>query len=165
VVWFDAHGDLNTPSSSPSGAFHGMVLRNLLGTGFPEMSPSQALRPSQVVLAGVRALDPAEKEYVEEAGIAHVEPAALASLPSVIPAEATALYLHIDLDVLDPESFAAVGTPEPAGVTPEQLVAAVRALSDRWPVAGLGITEYEPDRPSDRAVLAALVPALLERAL
>ncbi|WP_433301332.1 arginase family protein [Actinoplanes sp. CA-030573] len=162
VVWFDAHGDLNTPSSSPSGAFHGMVLRTLLGSGHPEMAPARPLKPAQVILAGVRALDPAEKEYVEEAGIVRVEPAALASLASAVPASATALYIHIDLDVLDPQSFAAVGAPEPEGVTPEQLIAAVRALRDRFPVAGLGITEYEPDRPEDRAVLARLVPALLD---
>jgi very-short-patch-repair endonuclease len=60
VVWFDAHGDLNTAESSPSGAFHGMVLRTLLGSDFPEISPLRTLHPGQVVLAGVRALDPAE---------------------------------------------------------------------------------------------------------
>ena len=161
VVWFDAHGDLNTPESSPSGAFHGMVLRTLLGSGFPEISPLRTLRPAQVVLAGVRALDPAEKEYVEEAGLAHVEPAALGTLTSVVAGlDAKALYLHIDLDVLDPSLFAAVGTPEPEGVTPDQLIAAVRELTTRFPIAGVGITEYEPDRPEDRAVLARLVPAL-----
>src|SRR3954464_8628508 len=66
VVWFDAPGDLNTPASSPSGAFHGMVLRTRPGSGLPEMSPSVVLKPKQVVLAGVRRLAPAEKDYVEE---------------------------------------------------------------------------------------------------
>jgi arginase family enzyme/very-short-patch-repair endonuclease len=162
VVWFDAHADLNTPESSPSGAFHGMVLRTLLGDGHPELLPRRRLRPEQVVLAGVRALDPAEKEYAAEAGLAHVDVAGLASLPAVVEATgARAVYVHIDLDVLDPESFAAVGAPEPDGVTPEQLAAAVRALTDRFPLAGIGITEYEPDRSADRAVLATLIPALL----
>ncbi len=63
--------------------------------------------------------------------------------------------------MLDPETFASVGAPEPDGVTPVQLVSAVRALTDRYPLAGLGITEYEPGRASDRAVLAELIPALL----
>jgi len=162
VVWFDAHGDLNTPESSPSGAFHGMVLRTLLGDGPAELRPRQTLRPDRVVLAGVRALDPAEKEYADAAGIARVEPAALATLPEAVAAAgAKAVYLHIDLDVLDPERFSSVGAPEPEGVTPEQLVAAVRALSERFPVAGLGITEYESGRAADRAVLAELIPALL----
>jgi arginase family enzyme len=159
VVWFDAHADLNTPESSPSGAFHGMVLRTLLGEGPPALLPRRALKPSQVVLAGVRALDPAEKEFVEEAGITLVEVAALASLPDAIPA-AAAVYIHIDLDVLDPEVFASVGSPEPEGTTVDQLVTAVRALTARFPLAGLAITEYEPDRPSDRAVLATLISGL-----
>src|SRR6266496_2709230 len=51
--------------------------------------------------------------------------------------------------------------PPPDGLTPVQLVSAVRALTDRYPLAGLGITEYEPGRASDRAVLAELIPALL----
>jgi arginase family enzyme len=136
-----------------------MVLRTLLGDGPAQLRPHRPLRPSQVVLAGVRALDPAEKEYIEEIGIARVEVAGLAGLPSVVEG-ARAVYVHIDLDVLDPESFGSVGAPEPEGVTPEQLVAAVRSLTDRFPLAGLAITEYEPRRAADRAVLAALVPSL-----
>jgi arginase len=64
--------------------------------------------------------------------------------------------------VLDPSTFASVGCPEPGGVTPAALTAAVRALTDRFPLAGLGITEYEPspDRDSDRDTLRTLVTAL-----
>jgi arginase family enzyme len=137
-----------------------MVLRTLLGEGPPALLPARALKPSQVVLAGARALDPAEKEFAEAAGITHVDVAALATLPDVIPA-ASAVYVHVDLDVLDPEVFASVGTPEPEGATVEQLAAAVRGLTGRFPLAGLGITEYEPDRPGDRAVLAALIAGIL----
>ncbi|GIF19103.1 arginase family enzyme/very-short-patch-repair endonuclease [Actinoplanes tereljensis] len=158
VVWFDAHADLNTAESSPSGAFHGMVLRTLLGDGPAELRPRRVLRPSQVVLAGVRALDPAEKEYISDSGISIVGD--LWKLADLVGAP-TAVYVHIDLDVLDPEVFASVGAPEPDGVTPAELVAAVRALTDRFPLAGLGITEYEPGRASDRAILAELIPALL----
>ncbi|WP_250035610.1 arginase family protein [Paractinoplanes maris] len=155
VVWFDAHGDLHTPESSPSGAFHGMVLRTLLGEGPPELAPHRTLRPAQVVLAGVRALEPAEKEYISDHAI---EVADLESLPSVVAAAGTrAVYLHIDLDVLDPSWFSSVGFPEPDGVRPERLAAAVRALIDRFPLAGLGICEYQPGDPGDREVLAGLI--------
>lgn len=161
VVWFDAHGDLNTPESSPSGAFHGMVLRTLLGEGPPELAPRLTLRPSQVVLAGVRALDPSEKEFVAEHDIALVPAAELESLPSVLAATgAKAVYLHIDLDVLDPAVFASVGCPEPGGVSLAALVDAVRAVTARFPLAGVGITEYEPARPADRDVLITLADAL-----
>jgi arginase len=161
VVWFDAHGDLNTPESSPSGAFHGMVLRTLLGEGPPELAPRHTLRPSQVVLAGVRALDPSEKEFVAEHDIALVPAAELESLPSVLAATgARAVYLHIDLDVLDPAVFASVGCPEPGGVSLAALVDAVRAVTARFPLAGVGITEYEPARPADRDVLITLANSL-----
>ncbi|WP_127499490.1 arginase family protein [Actinoplanes solisilvae] len=155
VVWLDAHGDLNTPESSPSGAFHGMVLRTLLGEGPPELAPRRTLRPAQVVLSGVRALDAAEKEYISDNA---VEVADLDSLPSVVAAAgARAVYVHIDLDVLDPAWFSSLGFPEPDGVRPDRLAAAVRALTDRFPLAGLGITEYQPGDPADRDVLVGLI--------
>ncbi|MFI6073632.1 arginase family protein [Actinoplanes sp. NPDC051343] len=161
VVWFDAHGDLNTSSSSASGAFHGMVLRTLLGGEGP-LTPRATLRPSQVVLAGVRALDPPEKQYVAEHDIALVPPDELADLPSVVAASgARAVYIHIDLDVLDPSAFSSVGCPEPGGVSPAALATAVRSLTDRFTLAGLGLTEYEPTADGDRDTLRALVEALL----
>lgn len=164
VVWFDAHGDLNTPASSPSGAFHGMVLRTLLGDGPRELAPARALRPDQVVLAGVRALDSGERAYVAEHRIRHVTAAGLAN-PSVLVDEvattgAGAVYLHIDLDVLDPDVFSAVGTPEPDGLTVEQLVTAVRDLASRFTIAGMCLAEYEPPDDGDPEVLKGLITAL-----
>jgi arginase len=165
VVWFDAHGDLNTPASSPSGAFHGMVLRALLGDGPRELAPARALRPDQVVLAGVRALDPGERAFVAEHRIRHVAVAGLAD-PSVLVDEvaatgAGAVYLHIDLDVLDPEVFGAVGTPEPDGLALEQLITAVRDLASRFTIAGLCLAEYEPQDDRDHQVLTGLITALV----
>jgi arginase family enzyme/GNAT superfamily N-acetyltransferase len=158
VVWFDAHGDLNTPASSPSGAFHGMVLRTLLGEGPDGLVPDRPLRPGQVVLAGVRALDPAERAYVEAEGLPIVtDPAALVAAVG----DVDAVYVHIDLDVLDPEVFASVGTPEPGGLTPGQVIEMVTALADRFEIAGVGITEYEPARPQDQETLAGLVGAVV----
>ncbi|GAB3131170.1 arginase family protein [Microbispora hainanensis] len=166
VVWFDAHGDLNTPGSSPSHAFHGMVLRTLLGDGHPDLVPPRALRPRQVILAGVRALDPAELAYATDAGLARrtvpeltADPGVL--VPAVAAAGGTAVYIHIDLDVLDPEEFGSLSYPEAGGLSVATLRDAVRALTAHFPLAGLGITEYAPRREEDQAVLASLVPALL----
>ncbi|GAA3112256.1 hypothetical protein GCM10020001_033770 [Nonomuraea salmonea] len=72
VVWFDAHGDLNTPASSPSGAYHGMVLRALTGDGPVGLVAGDPLTPRQIVLAGGRDLDAAEESFIEAAGIRHV---------------------------------------------------------------------------------------------
>jgi arginase len=164
VVWFDAHGDLNTPASSPSGAFHGMVLRTLLGEGPPELAPTRALRPDQVVLAGVRALDSGERAFVDQHAIRHVPVAGFAD-PAAVADEVAAtgagtVYIHIDLDVLDPDVFGSVGTPEPGGLTLDQLVAAVRALAARFAVVGLCVAEYEPSRAGDRRVVADLAVVL-----
>ncbi|WP_271222194.1 GNAT family N-acetyltransferase [Streptosporangium carneum] len=163
VVWFDAHGDLNTPGSSPSGAFHGMVLRALLGDGPPGLTPVPALRPEQVVLAGVRALDPAERDHVRAEGIAHARVDELSALEDLVARTgAEAVYVHVDLDVLDPDVFPFVGVPEPGGILPAELLARVTALAERFEIAGLGITEYEPSRKRADGMLAGLVAGLVE---
>ncbi len=168
VVWLDAHGDLHTPTSSPSGAFHGMVLRALVGEGAAWFRPQKTLTPQQIVLAGVRALDPPEREFVRHHRIPLLGAEDLA-VPStlvqaVTAAGAAAVYLHIDLDVLDPGDFGAVGFPERGGLTVRQLTAAVRALAQRFIIAGAGITEFEPRGPEDQATLAPIALALADAA-
>ncbi|WP_110946071.1 arginase family protein [Streptomyces avicenniae] len=169
VVWFDAHGDLNTPASSASGAFHGMVLRTLLGDGPAALSPTEPLSSGQVVLAGVRALDPPEARFVADRAIRHVSvaemstPAAL--LAAVTATGAEAVYVHIDLDVLDPATFSAVGVPEPDGLSPRELTDAVRALGTRFKIAGIGLTEHQPDdirSPEDDKVLDLLAATMMD---
>lgn len=165
VVWFDAHGDLNTPESSPSGAFHGMILRTLLGEGPTALAPEAPLRPSQVVLAGVRSLDPGEQDFIIRNSIRTVTVSEISANPAtlvdaVVATGAEAVYVHIDLDVLDPTGFTSLGCPEPGGLTPTALTAAVRTLARRLPLAGIGITEYEPATPGDQETLAQLVPPL-----
>ncbi|NUW43462.1 arginase family protein [Nonomuraea rhodomycinica] len=167
VVWFDAHGDLNTPATSPSGAFHGMVLRALTGEGPAGLVADTPLDPRRIVLAAVRDLDPGETAFIEATGIRRVtgpDPAALTETiaSATPPGRSPAVYIHIDLDVLDPGTFAAVGSPAPGGLQPDQLLAMVKATADRFEVTGLGVTEYEPSRPEDQALLASLVPNLVE---
>ncbi|GAA3153700.1 hypothetical protein GCM10010486_19540 [Nonomuraea roseoviolacea subsp. carminata] len=221
VVWFDAHGDLNTPATSPSGAFHGMVLRALTGDGPAGLVADDPLDPRRIVLAAVRDLDPGETAFIEATGIGRVtgpDPAALTeAIASALPpahispspthdspssthdspspthdspssthdspssthdspspthdtalpdhdgqAAGPAVYIHIDLDVLDPGTFTSVGSPASGGLQPDQLLAMVQATADRFEVVGLGITEYEPSRPEDQALLEPLVKALVE---
>lgn len=177
VVWFDAHGDLNTPADSPSGAFHGMVLRALTGEGPAGLVPEEPARPWQIVLAGVRDLDPAEAAFVEASGVCHLDMPDSATLVDAILSagfdrgrggfpkergfEEKVVYLHIDLDVLDPEVFASVGTPAPGGIRTDGLLGLVSAVAERFEVVGLGIVEYEPGRPEDQELLAPLVEKLV----
>ncbi|MFI0813654.1 arginase family protein [Streptomyces echinatus] len=168
VVWFDAHADLNTPDTSPSGGFHGMVLRTLLGQGPSQLSPQpeERLSPRQVVLAGARALDPAELAFVESEGIRTLSVQALREPDQLISAVAgtgaTHVYIHLDLDVLDPGHFPSLSCPEPGGLHPLQLRAALRALTERFHLAGLGVTEHAPaaDSAGSDQVLQGILDGL-----
>ncbi len=169
IVWLDAHGDLNTPASSPSGAFHGMVLRAALGEGVPGLvsEPAATPRPEQVVLGGTRAFDPAERDYVAAHGLRVISPADLGPESLIAAIEATgasSLFIHIDLDVLDPGELRGIGCPEPRGVSAAALIASIAAVRKRFPLIGAGITEFTPwspaeasdDMPTIRRILGAL---------
>ena len=149
LVWFDAHADMNSPATSPSGAFHGMVLRTLQGDGPPDLVPDTTLRPDQIALVGTRSVDPGEAEYIERTGIGGLD---------TIDDDAV-LYLHVDLDVLD--GITSVGYPEPDGLSPAALTEAIAGLATRHEIVGLAITEYAPADPRDEEMLQALVPDLV----
>jgi Arginase/agmatinase/formimionoglutamate hydrolase, arginase family len=170
LVWFDAHADINSPQSSPSGAFSGMVLRALLGEGPEDLvsSDGAALRPGQVVLAGTRSIDSGEAAYLDTSGIRVVEPAALGSPDALLDAltatGATSVYLHIDLDVLDPAVIDGVGYPEPFGVQPEALAEAIKAIRSRFDLVGGAVTGFAPSSPDaasgDLSVILRTLAAL-----
>jgi arginase len=155
VVWFDAHGDLNSPESSPSHAFHGMVLRTLLGDGPAALVPASPLSVQDVVLAGTRSLDDDEAAYIGASGIRMVTASELQQPQSLVEAisqtGASAVYIHVDLDVLDPAEIDGVGYPEPFGLTVQQLVQAITAIRTVYPVVGAGITEFAPSTPESAA--------------
>ena len=148
VVWFDAHADLNTPASSPSGNFHGMILRTLLGEG-PEAYVRELRRPlraEQVFLAATRDLDPPEAAFVSAAGISLTEPAAFGE-PERLAAEIRRrgfhhVYLHLDLDALDPGEFPDTLVPTPGGPPLAHVRQMLQTLSTSFDVAGASIVEY-----------------------
>jgi arginase len=147
VIWFDAHPDLNTPESSTSCAFTGMVLRTLLGDGPDTLVPATPLSPERVILAGARSFDPAEDEYVASHAMQNIAATAVDAATLIAAVEATgatSVYIHIDLDVLDPSDIAGLGYPEPFGVRATTLADTIRALLARFPLAGAGITEFAP---------------------
>jgi arginase len=162
LVWFDAHPDLNPADTAHTAPFHGMVLRTLLDQGFD---------PKKVVLAGTRAFEEREAEFVEATGIAHVpcdqltEPARL--MAAIEATGASSVYVHIDVDVLDPAHCAALGFPEPFGIEPTTLVSLIGAIRQRWPIAGAGLTEFAPvdavsavdDMPTILRILSAITRA------
>ena len=152
LIWMDAHPDMNTPDSSESGAFNGMVLRTLLGDGAAGLVPSVTIDPSRVVLVGARAFDPAEEQYVSQNGIRVIDAEALSGSSLIEWVEATgasSVYIHIDLDVLDPIDIVGLSNPEPFGVSALDLIAAIRELVARFELRGAGVTEFAPATPGD----------------
>ncbi len=142
VVWLDAHGDLNTPETSPSGNLWGMPLRMLLDDG--------VLAPEDVALVGARSLDPPEQAYLDEAGVDDSLDRALAGVDAV--------YVALDLDVLDPGD-AEVFVPEPDGFTITHVEATLHDVVSRAPLAGIGVTGHlraERNIPVASRLLAAV---------
>ncbi|WP_233245620.1 arginase family protein [Salinibacterium hongtaonis] len=176
VVWFDAHPDLNTPQSSPSGAFTGMVLRTLLGHGADELVCADPLAPQRVVVVGARQLDDGEAEFIEQEGIRMIAPTAgigeqdagaamIAELLDAVESTgATSVYIHVDLDVLDPGIIQGIGSPVPFGLSAADLVAMIAALRGRYALSGAGITEFAPASPEeaddDMATILRIIGAL-----
>jgi len=148
VVWFDAHPDLNTPASSPSGAFGGMVLRALTGDGPAELVPRVTLDPRRIVLAGVRDIDSGEAEFIAEHSIPALTPDELIApgelIEAIVATGATAVYVHIDLDVLDPSELAGQDSPVPFGLSTATLLSAIREITARFTIVGAGITQFAP---------------------
>jgi arginase len=159
VVWFDAHGDIHTPQSSTSGYLGGMPLRMLLGEGDPAVASRVGLRAvpaDRVVLVGARDLDPPEVAY-------------LASSPVVqAPVDAVTdpggpLYVHVDLDVVDPDVLPRLRFPAAGGPDLEAVRDAVLALIGTGRVAALTLAcTWQPGSPAAEAarpLLATLIDA------
>ena len=153
VVWCDAHGDLNRPEDSPSGLFHGMVLRTLLGEGPAAFTGGlhRPLAPAQVFPAGVRELDPAERDCLRALDIpvwpigGRGDGARLAA--AIRAAGFTRAYLHLDLDVLDPDAFAGALMPTPGGPDRDQLAGFLGALAGSLDLAGFSVVEFDGHGP------------------
>jgi arginase family enzyme len=127
LVWLDAHGDLNTPESSPSGNLWGMPFRMILDEGL--------VAAEDAALVGARNLDPAEVDYLAATGIDDSLERALDDVHGV--------YVALDLDVLEPGE-AHIFMPEPAGLSIADAEAVVREAAARAPVVGMGVTACLP---------------------
>jgi arginase len=143
VLWIDAHPDVYCPQTLPSGAFHGMVVRALLGDGPAALTPEQPLAPRQVIIAGERAGDVSEHEYLAQVGLRRY---GVDDLEQVLDGLRGPVYLHIDLDVLEPTAFGSTCYPEPDGVQPQRLIDLVTRVDN---IIGAAITEHAP--PGDDA--------------
>ncbi|SEV86111.1 arginase [Natrinema salifodinae] len=177
VVWFDAHADINTPETSPSGNVHGMPLAAALGRGLfgeTDWAPAPGLRESSVAYVGLRSIDEQERELIhdseltaftmadiDERGISAVVQDAL----DVATDGTDGVHVSLDLDWLDPKTAPGVGTPVRGGVTYREAHAALETLSRRDDREGflrsMDVVEVNPilDEANETATLAAELTA------
>jgi arginase len=173
AVWFDAHGDFNTPATSPSGNVHGMPLAAVLGVGEfagVEWANAVGLREENVALVGLRSLDDAEREAirasdvtaftmsdVDEEGITAVVDEALA----VATDGTDGIHVSLDLDWLDPREAPGVGTPVRGGVTYREAHSSLERVAETGALRSLELVEVNPilDEHNETAALATELAA------
>lgn len=177
VVWFDAHGDFNTPETSPSGFFDGMALAVACGhcwRGATATVPGFAPLPERhVLMVGARDLDPPEAKRLAASEVARLAVADLRR-DGMEPVESWRLsarvagveriYLHVDLDVLDPSEARVNPYAAAGGLTADELLAVARTVLNELETAALALTSYDPDCDRDDRVpevVAKLIEAVV----
>jgi arginase family enzyme len=157
-LWLDAHGDYNTPQTTPSGYLGGMPLAGACGAwdaGFED-----TVDPARVVLCGVRDLDEDERELLERSPATVIGPSleTLVALQNALDGAPT--YVHLDCDVLDPE-FMPAEFPAPGGITEEKLYDLLDAVADACEVVGVEVTALSAPERAPR--IAELIDPLLPK--
>jgi arginase len=163
VCWFDAHADANTPETSTSGFVDGMGVGMLTGRCWRPLTRSlsgfEPVPDEQVALIGTRDVDPLEEELLRASRIHRVPPSELARLDSVVHSLVGCgeVYLHIDLDVLDPSEGRANGYAAPGGLSVDALHDAVRCIQRRLPVGAAALTAYDPAADAAGSIVRAAI--------
>lgn len=156
LIWIDAHGDFNTPETSPSGNIHGMPLAALIGEGHADLvnvgRPGPKIRPENVVLIGQRDLDPSEKKRLKKSGITvytmrEIDEQGISSVANKAMMKFVHLkriHLTVDMDALDPVEAPGVGTPVPGGITYREAHLLMEILADSGKVTSMDLVEINP---------------------
>ena len=156
-LWLDAHGDMNTPESSPSGNVHGMPLASLIGYGAPELVELLGFKPKveprNVVIVGVRDLDAKERRLVKDSGVhaftmRDIDERGMRDVLSEALRFATddteGIAVSVDMDLIDPADAPGVGTPVRGGITYREAHLAMEMIADSEAMASLEVVEINP---------------------
>ncbi|MFL5580321.1 MAG: arginase family protein [Gemmatimonadaceae bacterium] len=168
VVWCDAHGDFNTPETTVGGFLDGMGLATLVGRCWTTIARGvegfAPLAEEHVWLVGARDLDPAEAELLDASAVRRVAAAEVDErLAARIAREASdgaPLYLHLDIDVMDPADGRANMYAAPGGVRAEALARFVGALARQAPLAAMTLSAYDPEEDDDSGAGEAAIDAI-----
>ncbi len=168
VIWFDGHGDFNTPETTASGFLDGMALATVAGLCWRNLVGSiqgfQAISSANILHIGGRDFDPEEKRLLDDSGVTVVEAEAIKRIGMIAalkPAIETlsryvdSVYIHIDLDVLDPEETPANGYAPPGGLEVNHVEEAIEIVSSRFRIAAAGIAAYDPNYDKQDRTLSA----------
>ena len=162
VVWFDAHADFDTPEDNASGFLDVMALSTLTGRCWEKLRRSisgfREVPEEDVVMVGVRDLEPYQRDSLDRSSVIVVrEAGSLEPALDDLRARRDAIYLHVDLDVLDPSEGRANQYAAPGGLSLEELEAAIAAVGSRFTVEAAAITAYDPACDEDGRVARAAV--------
>ena len=157
VIWVDAHGDINTPLTSPSGTVHGMPVHFAL--------QEHAVDPSRMVFIGLRDVDEGEKRTIRELGVkaftmADVDRRGMANVVdealTIVAEGENSVHVSFDMDGVDPQEAPGVGTPVRGGLTYRESHVLMEGVSQSGTLGSLEITEINPilDRENSTAILA-----------
>jgi arginase len=160
VIWFDAHGDFNTPETTPTGFFDGQALAALTGRCWSTLTATipgfEPIDDSSIMLVGARDLDERERDLLSLSCVVRVD-ASLAILDTALRALATkvqGVYLHVDLDVLDRDEVTVNRYAAADGVKVDQLIGAVTRIGRAIPIRAAALTAYDPEYDPAGAVCA-----------
>jgi arginase len=161
VLWLDAHGDYNTPDTTPSGFLGGMCLAGACREWNPGIG--ERVPPERVVLAGVRDLDAGERELLERSAASVIGASAIETLVAAKNAlDGAPVYVHLDLDVIDPEHFPAQ-FPAPGGLHPDKVFDLLDSVTEDCELIGVEVTGFEaPEHEEERVSAAATAVHVLE---
>jgi arginase len=169
LIWIDAHADMNTPESSPSGNVHGMPLACLIGLGPPELTHlsgyAPQVDPSAVSIIGLRSVDEIERQSVRATGVhpftmRDIDERGLRSVMQEAIGYATngtaGFHLSFDMDAVDPQEAPGVGTPVRGGITYREAHLAMETIGDSGQMTSIEVVEVNPviDEVNRTALLA-----------
>ena len=157
LIWIDAHGDINTPETSPSGNVHGMPLAALLGFGPRELTdvagPGPKVDPAHVALVGIRSLDTGEKKRLKETGVQvhtmsdidrHGADRIMEKALARVTQGADLVHVSFDLDAVDPTVTPGVGTPVKGGLDYREAHLIMEVIADAKVMTSLEMVEVNP---------------------